>query len=130
MPWFAGRLKDLREGAGLSQYALAKRSGLSKQALSNLELGAREPTWETVQRLALALGVDCRAFVDPGLTLPPERPATGRGRPPKHKAESAPRPGQPAPPPAEDLEGQGEVGPAATKRPKPRRPRARRPGGN
>jgi transcriptional regulator with XRE-family HTH domain len=129
-PWFAGRLKDLREGAALSQYALARRSGLSKQALSNLELGTREPTWETVQRLALALGVDCREFVDPELALPPERPPGRRGRPPKPKAEGSPPPAPPAPPPAEDLEGQAKAGPAATRGAKPRRPRARRPKGN
>lgn len=81
--WFAKRLGELRAAAGLSQYALARRSGLSKQALSNLELGAREPSWLTVQRLCAALKVDCRQFVDPGLTLPEEPPARPRGRPRK-----------------------------------------------
>src|SRR5689334_636444 len=52
---FAKRLATLREEAGLSQYELARRSGMSKQALSNLELGNREPTWLTVRRLARAL---------------------------------------------------------------------------
>jgi transcriptional regulator with XRE-family HTH domain len=93
---FAVRLKTLREAAGISQYALAKRSGLSKQALSNLELGAREPTWATVQRLARALGVDCRNFEDPSLVLPEQRLSVRpRGRPPK---------ATPATPPAENLE--------------------------
>jgi transcriptional regulator with XRE-family HTH domain len=44
---------------------LAKISGLSKQALSNLELGQREPNWNTVQRLAAALCVSCDLFIDP-----------------------------------------------------------------
>jgi transcriptional regulator with XRE-family HTH domain len=83
--WFAKRLGELRKAAKLSQYALAKRSGLSKQALSSLELGEREPSWLTVQRLCAALGVGCHEFVDPGLTLPEDRPARPRGRPRKEK---------------------------------------------
>lgn len=70
MSAFATKLKQLREQAGLSMYALAKQSGVSKQALSRLELGINEPAWETVQRLALALGVDCRSFTDPGIQVP------------------------------------------------------------
>ncbi len=80
---FAVRLKTIREAAGLSQYALAQRSGLTKQALSRLELGEREPTWETVQLLAVALGVDCREFVDPGIKPPPAAEPKPRGRPRK-----------------------------------------------
>jgi transcriptional regulator with XRE-family HTH domain len=83
---FAGRLRSLREAAGLSQYALAKRSGLSKQALSRLELGENEPIWTTVQRLAVALAVDCREFVDPSIQPEPEPPSRPRGRPRKAAA--------------------------------------------
>jgi transcriptional regulator with XRE-family HTH domain len=85
---FADRLRAERESAGLSQYALAKKSGLSKQALSNLEAGNREPTWQTVQLLAAALGVDCRSFVDPNLSLPEEEPAAPRGRPKKDAGQA------------------------------------------
>jgi hypothetical protein len=42
-----------------------------------------------VQRLALALGVECRVFVDHDLTLPPERPAARAGRPPKARTGDA-----------------------------------------
>jgi transcriptional regulator with XRE-family HTH domain len=90
---FAQRLQAVREGKGLSQYALAKLSGLSKQTVSSLEMGTHEPSWDTVQRLALALGVDCRSFADPSITLPeqPAEPAQ-RGRPPKDKpAEAGPK---------------------------------------
>jgi transcriptional regulator with XRE-family HTH domain len=83
-PWrFADRLRELREAAGLSQNALARRSGLSRQALSRLELGRNEPAWVSVQLLAQALGLDCRAFADPGLRLPAApttRPRIGRPR--------------------------------------------------
>jgi DNA-binding XRE family transcriptional regulator len=66
---FARRLRTLREQAGLTQSALAEKSGLSVQAISALENETRAPKWETVQRLALALGVDEKEFKD---TLPRE----------------------------------------------------------
>jgi transcriptional regulator with XRE-family HTH domain len=59
---FARRLQSLRGAAGISQYQLAKLSGISKQTISRLELGETGPSWETVQALAAVLGVDCRAF--------------------------------------------------------------------
>jgi transcriptional regulator with XRE-family HTH domain len=60
---FADRLRSLREGAGISQYRLAKRSGLTKQTISRLELGEGAPTWDSVQALARALAVGVEAFV-------------------------------------------------------------------
>jgi XRE family transcriptional regulator, regulator of sulfur utilization len=72
---FAGVLRRLREGAGLTLSALARKSGVTKQALSKLERGVNGPTWDTVQRLALALDVDCLAFADQAVTVP--RPARG-----------------------------------------------------
>lgn len=87
--YFAERLKALREQKGISQYALAKLTGLTKQALSRLELSEREPTWNTVQLLALALDMDCTAFVDPSLTLPDLEPARPRGRPRKAPGKAA-----------------------------------------
>jgi transcriptional regulator with XRE-family HTH domain len=91
---FAQRLRTLREAAGLSQYALAKQAGLSKQALSVLELGNREPYWDTVQKLALALGVDCRAFVDPGVAIPTAEEAAP-GKPGRPRKEPPPEPKKP-----------------------------------
>jgi transcriptional regulator with XRE-family HTH domain len=87
---FAQRLRGLREAAGLSQYALAKKSGLTKQALSRLELGERAPTWQTVQLLASALGVDCSSFVDPNLKPPEAMPSAPPGR--LRKPASPPEP--------------------------------------
>lgn len=69
---FATKLIELREAAGLSQTELGKRAGITKQAVSHLERGIREPTWGTVQVLAQALGVECQVFVDPGLIMPDE----------------------------------------------------------
>jgi len=71
---FSDRLRTLRAEAGLSQYALAKRTGLSKETLSKLEMGHREPAWGTVQMLAAALGVECTAFADPAIRPGPLQP--------------------------------------------------------
>jgi transcriptional regulator with XRE-family HTH domain len=88
---FGQRLQALREGAGVSQYRLAQLSGVSKQTISRLELGTTQPSWDTVQLLAVALGVEVGAFV----TRPPVAPATeppkARGRPRKAPAENAPK---------------------------------------
>ena len=58
---FARRLPRMRKAAGLSKYELAKRTGLSAQAIAKLEGGA-EPSWDTVRRLAYVLGVGVSAF--------------------------------------------------------------------
>ena len=59
---FGVLLRRYRHGGGLSQEALAERAGLSVQAISQLERGARHtPRLETVQRLAAALGLDAAA---------------------------------------------------------------------
>jgi transcriptional regulator with XRE-family HTH domain len=55
---FGALLRRYRVAAGLSQEALAERAGLSARGLSDLERGARRlPYRDTVQRLALALGL-------------------------------------------------------------------------
>jgi transcriptional regulator with XRE-family HTH domain len=77
---FGGRLKELREQAGLTQEQLAHAAGLTKDGIAQLEQGRRSPSWETVLAVAEALKVSCEAFavapVDRG------RPAIGRPRKP------------------------------------------------
>ncbi len=87
---FAGRLRELRETADMTTYALAKKCGLTKQALYRLEQGSSEPTWQTVQLLARALGVDCTAFIDPTLRPPEAELSRPRGRPRKITVKDAP----------------------------------------
>jgi transcriptional regulator with XRE-family HTH domain len=71
---FGGRLKELREAAGLSQDGLARAAGLSTSTVAKIERLDIDPSWTTVQALAKALGVDCTAFQD-------EAPAKkGKGR--------------------------------------------------
>ena len=74
--YFATRLEELRQRAELTVYALAKQSGVSKQAIAKLESGANAPAWETVLKLAKALGVEVTEFVspDPAVTPAPEEP--------------------------------------------------------
>jgi transcriptional regulator with XRE-family HTH domain len=68
---FADKLKELRLGAGLTQTQLAEKAGMHRQGIAKLEMGEREPTWQTVQALARALGVSCQAFET---ETPPEAP--------------------------------------------------------
>jgi transcriptional regulator with XRE-family HTH domain len=86
--WFAGRLKELREAAGLTQPDLAGRAGLTKDGIAQLETGRREPAWRTVVAICQALGVEPGEF----LKEPRARPATGRGRPRKAADEREPGP--------------------------------------
>ena len=51
------KLKELREGAGHSQYSLAAASGISRSAIAGLETGERVAQSRTVRQLAEALGV-------------------------------------------------------------------------
>jgi transcriptional regulator with XRE-family HTH domain len=78
---FAGTLKRLREKAGMTQKQLAEKAGLSAGSVANLEQGFRGPAWDTVQALALALGVDCRAFTEAVGSA--EQAPAHRGRPAK-----------------------------------------------
>jgi putative molybdopterin biosynthesis protein len=50
------RLRRVREGCGLSQAELARRAGLSRQALSAIESGRYVPNTAVALRLARALG--------------------------------------------------------------------------
>lgn len=55
----------IRKEKGLTQEALAEKSGLSQQYLSGLENGRRNPTIVTVYELAMALGVSHLELLKP-----------------------------------------------------------------
>jgi DNA-binding XRE family transcriptional regulator len=78
--WFAGRMKELREQAGLTQQQLADKAGLKIGGVRDLEQGRRSPAWETVLAVAGALGVEVTAFTEPPLKSQTPRQ---RGRPRK-----------------------------------------------
>ena len=50
-------LKRLRESKGLSQDALARKAGITREYVNKLEAGRYNPTVGVVKRLAKALGV-------------------------------------------------------------------------
>jgi DNA-binding XRE family transcriptional regulator len=51
------RLRTVREGLGLSQLELSRRSGIAQESLSRIETGRRDPRLGTLQRLARGLGL-------------------------------------------------------------------------
>ncbi len=63
--YFARRLKELRLEAELSQSKLAEASGLAVNTIRQFEYGRREPTYETLVKLAGGLGVSLSAFDPP-----------------------------------------------------------------
>jgi transcriptional regulator with XRE-family HTH domain len=63
-PTFGQRLRVLRTEAGLTQAQLAEKVGMQPTAVARLELGGREPGWQTVQKLAAALDVTPDSFLD------------------------------------------------------------------
>ncbi|MGW7541349.1 helix-turn-helix domain-containing protein [Streptomyces sp. NPDC054770] len=65
MEWIAGSLKRERARAGLSLSELAKRAGIAKSTLSQLEAGSGNPSVETLWSLGVALGVPFSALVEP-----------------------------------------------------------------
>ena len=50
----------LREEHGLDQATLAERSTVSVETLVQIEKGLTDPAWETVERIARALGISIR----------------------------------------------------------------------
>jgi len=56
------RLRELREGQRMSMRALAKKSGLSANALSMIERGRASPSVSTLNKLADALGLSITEF--------------------------------------------------------------------
>lgn len=84
---FGQKVVRLREAAELSQYALAKKAGMSQQALSYLESSDGDPNWATVQKIAAALDVSCEEFTDPEIQATDYTPG---------KPGPKPRPGRPS----------------------------------
>lgn len=82
METFAKLLADLRGKTGLTKYALARKAGVTHQAISHLEGGKREPSWTMIRQLRLALGCRFEDLDDGSVTIPNET-TKPRGRPPK-----------------------------------------------
>src|SRR4051812_46403412 len=72
--WFPGRLRGLREQAGLTQEQVAEGAGLTGDGIAQLERGRHGPSWETVVALVKALGVDPNPFLKEPFPPPPAGP--------------------------------------------------------
>ena len=77
---FGDRVRHRREGLGLSQEALALRSGLHRTYIGSLEAGDRNPSLDLIARLALGLGCDVADLVH-GLQDLVGRSPAGEARP-------------------------------------------------
>jgi transcriptional regulator with XRE-family HTH domain len=54
----AERVRELREAQGLSQSELARRIGSTQPAIARLEAGGVAPSIDTLERIAIALGLE------------------------------------------------------------------------
>jgi transcriptional regulator with XRE-family HTH domain len=61
---FAQKLRQLREAAGLSEAKLAESSGVTFATIHGYGLGRRKPSFESVVKIARALGQTCEAFAE------------------------------------------------------------------
>jgi DNA-binding XRE family transcriptional regulator len=57
---FGGKIRVLRERAGLTQAQLAEKAGLQQSHVSRLECAEYSPTHKTLTKIAAALGVTVR----------------------------------------------------------------------
>lgn len=86
---FGEKLKELRKAAGLSQAEVSEKTGLDQSSISLWERGERDPNWTAVQKLALALGVNCQELIDDGVRLDGDEPeaAQKKGEEPDEKKQ-------------------------------------------
>lgn len=54
---FRRRVQEVREGLGISMYALEQRSGVSREMIALIECGESCPSLFVIRRLAFGLGV-------------------------------------------------------------------------
>lgn len=64
VPAIAAALRRQRERAGISLAELARRAGIAKSTLSQLEAGSGNPSVETVWALGVALGVPFSRLIE------------------------------------------------------------------
>ena len=67
---FGSRLRAAREGAGMSQAALAEQTGLPASSISHFEIGGRLPSHENLGRLCRVLGMTTEYLFGPAQPAP------------------------------------------------------------
>ncbi|MGW1802044.1 helix-turn-helix domain-containing protein [Streptomyces sp. NPDC001984] len=107
LPRLGRSLLDLRNERGWSRKDLAERSGLSYPYISQLENGDREPSFDTLTKLAQTFGLAVDALLAPAANqrppgLRPEAPGGQRRIPnPNYHPNASHRQQPPAEPPAQ-----------------------------
>ena len=80
----ATKLREIRDGLGLSQDGIVERLGLSnyihRGKISDFERGVREPDLPTLKAYADEAGVLVDDLIDDDIRLPEKLPATIRAR--------------------------------------------------
>jgi transcriptional regulator with XRE-family HTH domain len=61
---FGKKLRQIRRQRDLTQEQLSASTGISVEFLSNLERGINAPSFETLEKLAVNLGVSVKDFFD------------------------------------------------------------------
>jgi DNA-binding XRE family transcriptional regulator len=69
MPQYESNVKEHRERLGLSQEALARQLGVSRQTIVNIERGLSEPRVLLALAIAAALGVAVGELFRKGMLL-------------------------------------------------------------
>lgn len=57
------KIKELRDAKGWSQEELAERAGVRRPTITELENGRGNPTLQTIESIANALGVDASYLI-------------------------------------------------------------------
>jgi transcriptional regulator with XRE-family HTH domain len=83
------RLRELREGAGVSLRALATRLGISPSAVSQIERGVMRPSVSRLIAYVGAIGVPLSAVFEAGIEKAPEGSAAARAAEYNAGADSA-----------------------------------------
>lgn len=68
---YINKIKELREYQGLTQSELARLSGLTPAAISQIESSKRVPTLKTFKKISDALGVKIEYFIKERKTTTP-----------------------------------------------------------
>lgn len=69
--WMKNRIREFREGAGLTVDGLAEIAGCSKATISLIENGKRTPSMAMLEAIASALHVPTKILLDDGLIPDP-----------------------------------------------------------
>ena len=60
------RIKELREGKGITRYRLTQITGISGHHIKGIEEGTRQPTIETLEKMIVPLGVTLAELFNEG----------------------------------------------------------------